>query len=545
MTQNTHLQKEKMLKSTVWSTIGNFASRFLGLIYVIPWYAWLGQQAKQANALFTMGYNIYAYFLLISTAGIPVAISKQIAKYHAKDEADKVYPMLRNTLLCMGVLGMIMAVLMYLAAPAIAILSGSGLALIPVIHSLSLAVVIFPVMSVIRGIFQGYANLKPYAMSQIAEQVIRVIWILLFTFMIMKMSSGSHDYVDAVTQSTFAAFVGMVASLMLLIYYLHKEGLLASILSSQYKANGKETLLMLFETLKEAIPFIITGSAIQLFQLIDQVTFINTMHRLTTYSQKTLEDQFAYFSGNPNKIIMMLVAVALSIGGVGIPLLTENHTKGDTKASANLIVHNLTMLFFLLIPAVMGGILLAKPIYTFFYEVPNGLALALFIVCLVQTLILAMYTVSSPMLQALFENKRGIHYFLEGVAIKLLAQLPCIYLAHAYGPLIATTLGLGWAVYRILRRIYEVTAFDGQLLLKRLLAVSGYALLAGVLAGLSNLAVALVLPVTGKVSSVVHLLVSGTIFALVYGVITLYKRLLDILIGEVRADVLRKRLHLS
>ena len=50
-------------------------------------------------------------------------------------------------------------------------------------------------------------NLKPYAMSQIAEQVIRVIWMLLATFIIMKL--GSKDYISAVTQSTFAAFVGI------------------------------------------------------------------------------------------------------------------------------------------------------------------------------------------------------------------------------------------------------------------------------------------------------------------------------------------------
>ena len=54
--------------------------------------------------------------------------------------------------------------------------------LIPIMQSLAWAVLIFPSMSVIRGFFQGMNNLKPYAMSQIAEQVIRVIWMLLATF---------------------------------------------------------------------------------------------------------------------------------------------------------------------------------------------------------------------------------------------------------------------------------------------------------------------------------------------------------------------------
>ena len=66
-------------------------------------------------------------------------------------------------------------------------------------------------------------NLKPYAMSQIAEQVIRVIWMLMATFFIMKMGSG--DYLSAVTQSTFAAFVGWW-QVLILIYFLPKKVLL-------------------------------------------------------------------------------------------------------------------------------------------------------------------------------------------------------------------------------------------------------------------------------------------------------------------------------
>ena len=84
-------------------------------------------------------------------------------------------------------------------------------------------------------------NLKPYAMSQIAEQVIRVIWMLLATFMIMKMGSG--DYLAAVTQSTFAAFVGMVASFAVLIYFLAKEGLLKRVLETGDKINSKRLLV--------------------------------------------------------------------------------------------------------------------------------------------------------------------------------------------------------------------------------------------------------------------------------------------------------------
>ncbi|MBW1571118.1 polysaccharide biosynthesis protein, partial [Streptococcus sp. SPC0] len=55
-------QQEQMVKGTAWLTAGNFISRLLGAIYIIPWYAWMGKHAAEANALFGMGYEIYALF---------------------------------------------------------------------------------------------------------------------------------------------------------------------------------------------------------------------------------------------------------------------------------------------------------------------------------------------------------------------------------------------------------------------------------------------------------------------------------------------------
>lgn len=89
---------------------------------------------------------------------------------------------------------------------------------------------------------------------------------LLTAFMIMKIGSG--DYVSAVIQSTFAAFIGMIASVMVLIFFLWKEGKLQAILSKDTEEIDIDANAIIIETVKEAIPFIITGAAIQLFQLL-------------------------------------------------------------------------------------------------------------------------------------------------------------------------------------------------------------------------------------------------------------------------------------
>ena len=537
--ENNH-QQAQMLRGTAWLTASNFISRLLGAIYIIPWYIWMGTYAAKANGLFTMGYNIYAWFLLISTAGIPVAVAKQVAKYNTMHEEEHSFALIRSFLGFMTVLGLAFALILYLFAPWLADLSGVGKDLIPIMQSLAWAVLIFPSMSVIRGFFQGMNNLKPYAMSQIAEQVIRVIWMLLATFIIMKL--GSKDYLSAVTQSTFAAFVGMVASFAVLLYFLYKEGLLQKVFETRDKIDSKSLLV---DTIKEAIPFILTGSAIQLFQILDQMTFINSMKWFTNYSNEDLVVMFSYFSANPNKITMILISVGVSIGSVGLPLLTENYVKGDLKAASRLVQDSITMLFLFLLPATVGVVMVGEPLYTVFYGKPDGLAMGLFIFAVLQSTILGLYMVLSPMLQAMFRNRKAVLYFVYGSIAKIVLQLPSIAIFHSYGPLISTTIGLIIPNVLMYRDICQVTGARRKIILKRTILVTILTLVMFILVGLLQWIIGFVLQPTGRFWSFLYVALIGTIGGGLYGVMCLYTRLLDKVIGQEKANQLRARLKLS
>jgi len=537
--ENNH-QQAQMLRGTAWLTASNFISRLLGAIYIIPWYIWMGTYAATANGLFTMGYNIYAWFLLISTAGIPVAVAKQVAKYNTMQEEEHSFALIRSFLGFMTVLGLAFALILYLFAPWLADLSGVGKDLIPIMQSLAWAVLIFPSMSVIRGFFQGMNNLKPYAMSQIAEQVIRVIWMLLATFIIMKL--GSKDYLSAVTQSTFAAFVGMVASFAVLLYFLYKEGLLQKVFETRDKIDSKSLLV---DTIKEAIPFIITGSAIQLFQILDQMTFINSMKWFTNYSNEDLVVMFSYFSANPNKITMILISVGVSIGSVGLPLLTENYVKGDLPAASRLVQDSITMLFLFLLPATVGVVMVGEPLYTVFYGKPDSLALGLFVFAVLQSTILGLYMVLSPMLQAMFRNRKAVLYFIYGSLAKIVLQLPSIAIFHSYGPLISTTIGLIIPIVLMYREICQITGARRKIILKRTILVTILTLVMFILVGFLQWIFGLVFHPTGRFWSFIYVALIGTIGGGLYGVMSLYTRLLDKVIGQAKADQLRARLKLS
>ena len=542
MSNETSNQQAQMLRGTVWLTASNFISRLLGAAYIIPWYIWMGKHGAEANGLFTMGYNIYAWFLLISTAGVPVAVAKQVAKYNTKGQEEHSFAMIRGFLKFMSLLGLIFAIIMYVLSPVFANLSGGGKDLIPVMQSLSWAVLIFPSMSVIRGFFQGHNNLKPYAISQIAEQVIRVIWMLLTAYFIMKVGSG--DYVEAVTQSTFAAFIGMGASLLVLVYYLWKTGLLQHIIHRPESDNEIDTKALLWDTIREAIPFIVTGSAIQLFQIIDQMTYSNVMSWFTNFSRSELLVQFSYFSANPNKITMILIAVATSIGGVGIPLLTENYVKGDFRAAGKLVQDNLTMLVAFLLPATIGAVAIAEPLYTVFYGKPDSLALGLFILAMLQTVILGLYTVLSPMIQALFQNRKAILYFGYGVLVKLILQVPFIYLFKAYGPLLSTTIGLMIPIVLMYKEIHQVTHFNRKTVFKRSLLTAILTLIMLLVVLVAGFILGLVIKPNGRVTSMIYVALIGGVGIVVYGGLGLRLRFLDRFIGS-KAASLRNKFHIS
>ena len=537
--ENNH-QQAQMLRGTAWLTASNFISRLLGAIYIIPWYIWMGTYAAKANGLFTMGYNIYAWFLLISTAGIPVAVAKQVAKYNTMKEEEHSFALIRSFLGFMTGLGLVFALVLYLFAPWLADLSGVGKDLIPIMQSLAWAVLIFPSMSVIRGFFQGMNNLKPYAMSQIAEQVIRVIWMLLATFIIMKLGSG--DYLAAVTQSTFAAFVGMVASFAVLLYFLFKEGMLQKVFETRDKIDSKHLLI---DTIKEAIPFIITGSAIQLFQILDQNTFINSMKWFTNYSNEDLIVMFSYFSANPNKITMILISVGVSIGSVGLPLLTENYVKGDLPAASRLVEDSITMLFLFLLPATVGVVMVGDPLYTVFYGKPDSLAMGLFVFAVLQSTILGLYMVLSPMLQAMFRNRKAVLYFIYGSLAKIVLQLPSIAIFHSYGPLISTTIGLIIPIVLMYREICQITGARRKIILKRTILVTILTLVMFILVGFLQWIFGLVFHPTGRFWSFIYVALIGTIGGGLYGIMSLYTRLLDKVIGKAKADQLRTRLKIS
>src|SRR5699024_2735426 len=174
---------------------------------------------------------------------------------------------------------------------------------------------------------------------------------------------GSGNYVTAVTQSTFGAFIGALASIAVLMYFLQKERAKLNVLADLSPNKVKvDTTRLLLQTIKEAVPFIIVGSGITIYKIVDQVTFIRTMQHFTTYTKEQLSALFALFSANPDKLVMVVIGLATSIAAVGLPLVTEAFAKKDDLGLARLTTNNLQLYAFIMLPSTLGMILLAYPL---------------------------------------------------------------------------------------------------------------------------------------------------------------------------------------
>jgi O-antigen/teichoic acid export membrane protein len=530
--------QEKMVQSTAWLTVGNIFSRLLGAVYVIPWIAWMQPHGLEANYLYTKGYNVYALFLMISTAGIPAAVAKQTARYNSMNEYGLSKKLLFYTMRLMTIGGIICAAIMFLGAPY---LSQGNADLVPVMRSLSVVLLIFPAMSVIRGFFQGNNNMKPYAISQIVEQIARVCYMLASAFIIMQVNNGS--YKTAVVHSTFAAFIGVAFAMAVLLFSLLKERTafreLIKESNNQISFSGRQLVLQM---IAQAIPFIIVGSAISIFKLIDQYSFEKIMLLVSDYSAAKNADLFTLISANPDKLTMVVIALGTAMATAGLPLITERFNKKDQAGLAQLVTNNLQLLFFVMMPATIGMIVLAYPLNTLFYW-PNPLGAELLAASCVVGIMMGLFMVSSTMLQGLDGNMQAVWFLCIGLFVKVVTQFPLIYMFKAYGPLIATFVGLFVANLFLLDRIHVLSKFPFRETLSSIGKVTVMSLVMGAVAFIAKFGCELFLSSDSKVQSMIIILIVAAIGGFTYILLALKTRMADKLLGP-RVDGIRRRLRM-
>ena len=194
--------------------VGIMVVKLIGMFYRIPLVNIVGEQGY---ADFTNAYNIYAVLLTISTAGLPVAVSKLVSEANALGRRNQVRRTFNLALSLFLTLGVLSFLLMFFKADMLAGMMHDEKAAAG-IRALAPAVICVGCLSAFRGYTQGHSNMTPTAVSQIIEALCKLVIGLGLAYWLVK-GGESEDMAAAgaitgVTVGTIVALAYMIVTFM-------------------------------------------------------------------------------------------------------------------------------------------------------------------------------------------------------------------------------------------------------------------------------------------------------------------------------------------
>lgn len=266
MAQHSHAPR-RVARSTKQNTffggaailaVGIMVVKVIGMFYKIPLLNIIGEQG---SADFGNAYNIYAVLLTISTAGLPVAVSKLVSEANATGRQNQVRRVFRLSLALFLTLGVLSFLIMSFGSAQLAALMNDDQAA-PGIRALAPAVICVGCLSAFRGYAQGHGNMTPTAVSQIIEALCKLVVGLGLAYWLVKAGADqSHAAAGAITGVTVGTIVALAYMLLNYLMGRSQEGLSKDTPDS----NGTivKNLLMI------AVPITISSSMVGIVTVID------------------------------------------------------------------------------------------------------------------------------------------------------------------------------------------------------------------------------------------------------------------------------------
>ncbi|GGJ50670.1 putative polysaccharide biosynthesis protein [Virgibacillus salexigens] len=464
-----------IVRGTMLLTGASFLSKFLGMIYVVPFNALVG---ASGGTLFAYAYTPYSIFISLSTVGVPLAVSKFVSKYNAVGDYETGMRMFRAGLTLMLVTGTLAFLAMFISADWLAAgmitsddpdsITVADVAF--VIRMVSVALIIIPAMSIARGFFQGHNSMGPTAVSQVVEQIVRIVFLLGGSFIILKIFDGT--ILAAVGFSTFAAFLGALASSIILwLYWRKRKPFLEKQIHQQTYTHDVRKKDLFAELFRYAGPFVLVGLAIPLYQLVDQFTFERSM--VASDRQDIWEFTYSVINFYGHKLVIIPITLATGLSMAILPEMTKSFTQQNQTQLKQQINHAFQIIMVLVIPAVVGLSILSNEAYgTLFGEMDklhiSGPLLAWYAPV---ALLFALFSVSSSVLQGINQQRFAVISLSAGLLVKVLFNIQLIYLFGAKGAIFGTAIAAGIAVMLNLWRIRASIDFSYKQLIKRTILI--------------------------------------------------------------------------
>lgn len=442
------IRKSSFIKGAFIATLGIVLTKILGIVYVIPFHAVIGERG---GALYGYAYTIYLLFMSLSSAGIPLAISKIVSEYQTLGyyNAKKRAFILGKKIALL--LGFICFLLLLLFAPWIAhavlgdLSGGNTISDVTlVIRVVASALLVVPVLSIYRGYFEGHRFMEDPSFSQVLEQLVRVFVIVLGSFLALKVFDLSIT--TAVGIAVFGATAGAIAAYLYLIYKKNKN-------NSKFNEKIRpvnEPIITNKQIFRKiviyAVPFILIDVFKSLYNYIDMVTVVEGLVQYANFSVGDAETIMSMLSTWAAKFNMIVLSISTGIIISLIPNLTTSVVKKDYDDINHKVNQAFSILLFFTLPMTLGISFLARSIWSVFYGAseygPSVLSYFIFV-----GFMIGLFTSTVSIIQVFKDYKTVIWSLAIGVVLKFLLNDNLIIafykmgLPAYYGVITASLLG--------------------------------------------------------------------------------------------------------
>ncbi|MFO3719274.1 putative polysaccharide biosynthesis protein [Staphylococcus felis] len=536
---------KELVRGTFLLTFSILITKILGIIYIIPFYRIIG--GADHLAPFNYAYGPYNIAIAVATAGVPLAASKYVARYNAMGAYRVSQKLYRSSFIVMSITGVLGFIVLYILSPSIASVTIANNTdqdagwtveqITSIIRTISFVVIFIPVLATWRGVFQGYQSMGPTALSEVTEQIARILFILIGSYLVLNVFDGSILFANGI--ATFGAAIGAITGILTLWWYwIKRRKGINKMVESDHTGIDVSYQTMYKEIISYSIPFVIVSLHFPLIMIIDQLTHNNALG-MAGVAVRLQDSLFTMLNMTTNKIVMIPTSLAAGFAISLIPFITKTYEKGNFKEMHRQIRTALGVLMFITVPASLGIMALAVPLYTVFYEYSFEGSRLLFIYAPVAVLI-SLFSVTASMLQGINKQKLTVFIVLGSIIVKLILNFPLIIAFQTAGAIVSTAIALCIAILCNMIILKKYAHFHFRETFYDISKILIYSFVMMIVVECTVLLMRLFVSPTSQWGALMMTIVCALVGAVVYGVIVMKTQLADKYLGAIPNKIRNK-----
>lgn len=362
------MSKGTLIKGASVLAVAGIITKIMGAVFRLPLVNWIGDTGM---ANYSPAYYIYAFLVILATSGLPVAISKLVSESVAVGNHYQAHRVFRISTMLMTGMGAVFFLVLFIFAPQIAELMGNRDAALGM-RAISPSLLLVPLMAAFRGYFQGMQNMKPTAISQVAEQFFRVVIGLgaayILFFHVTPGFLGYDSYALGASGANLGATAGSLGGLLMIlfVYVLAKKQLARKIRKSRHK-GAADTKIILNKILIIAVPITIGAAIYPILNLIDSALVMNRLMDGAGFSHDVAKGLYGQLSGFVGSLINFPQLLSQSVAVSLVPLIAAAYKLGRKDDLEENVFMGLRMASIIGYPCAFGLMALAEPVLLLLY----------------------------------------------------------------------------------------------------------------------------------------------------------------------------------